>query len=73
MANQEKQERLTVSTDATDGHYIEVDRSRAEALKAYLAENGFSTTHHEGTPFDFLKLGSADPEEIQMLLDEWTG
>jgi hypothetical protein len=73
MSNQEKREKLTVSTDGTGRPYIMVDRSRAEALKDYLSENGFSTTHHEDTPFDVLRLGSADPEEVQKLLDEWIG
>lgn len=73
MADQEKREELTVRTDASGRPYVEVDRSRAEALREYLAENGFPSTHVEERDGDLLKLGNADAEEVQKLLDEWTG
>ena len=43
MTSQQKKENLTVSTDEAGRPYILVDRSRAEALRAYLSENGFSS------------------------------
>jgi hypothetical protein len=52
---------------------IRVERDRAQALKDYLAEQGFSSTRHEDSDFDILTLGNADPEEVQALVDEWTG
>ena len=73
MGNQDKKDELIVSTDETGRPYIMVDRSRAEALKDYLAENGFSSTHIKDDDGDFLNLGNADPEEVQSLVDEWTG
>jgi hypothetical protein len=73
MANQEKQEELAVSTDEAGRLYIMVDRSRAEILRDYLSENGFSSTHMEDDACDRLRLGYADPEEVQKLLDEWPG
>ena len=73
MTSQQKKENLTVSTDEAGRPYILVDRSRAEALRAYLSENGFSSTDVEEEECDLLKLGNADPEEVQKLLDEWTG
>jgi hypothetical protein len=73
MANQEKQEELVVNTDEAGRLYVRVDRSRAEILRDYLSENGFSSTHIEDDACDRLRFGYADPEEIQALLDEWPG
>ncbi len=73
MADQEKREPLTVTDDEKGRPCVPVDRSRAEALRAYLAENGFSSTHVEDEPCDRLILGNADREEVQKLVDEWDG
>jgi hypothetical protein len=73
MASQRKPEELAVSTDEAGRLCILVDRGRAERLRDYLSENGFSSTHIEGDACDHLRLGSADPEEVQKLLDEWPG
>ncbi len=73
MGNQKKKDQLIVSTDEAGRPCIMVDRSRAEALKDYLAENGFSLTHVKDDDGDFLKLGNADSEEVQSLVDEWAG
>jgi hypothetical protein len=70
MAGERK---LTVDTDGTGRTYIRVERSRTQALEEYLAEQGFSSTRHEESDFDVLTLGHADPEEVQMLVDEWKG
>ena len=63
MTSQQKKDNLTVSTDETGRPYILVDPSRAEALRAYLSENGFSSTHVEEEECDLLKLGNADPRK----------
>jgi hypothetical protein len=71
MANQEKQ--LAVTRDHEGRPCVLVDRSRAEALRAFLAENGFSSTHVKDDVCDRLTLGAADVEEVQKLVDEWSG
>jgi hypothetical protein len=75
-----RQPKLTVSTNGTAGPYIIVPTSRAQALRDYLAENGIQTTHDQGQLQsegkdleDVLNLGSADPKQVQRLLDAWTG
>ena len=73
MANQEKREDLAVGTDESGRLYVLVDRSRAGILRDYLSENGFSSTHIEDDTCDRLRLGYADPEEVQKLLGEWPG
>jgi hypothetical protein len=73
MADQEKRENLVVTQDEAGRPCILVDRSRAEALRAYLAENGFSSTHVKDDECDRLTLGNADAEEVQKLVDEWGG
>jgi hypothetical protein len=73
MADQEKREELAVTRDDEGRPCILVDRSRAEALRAYLAENGFSSTHVKDDECDRLTLGNADAEEVQKLVDEWGG
>jgi hypothetical protein len=73
MTSQEKPVALTVDTDESGRPCVMVDRSRAEALRTYLSENGFPSTHLESDRCDYLRLGHADPEEVQKLLDEWTG
>ena len=65
--------KLTVGTDGTGRTCIRVERSRTKALAEYLGEQGFSSTRHEDADFDVLTLGHADPEEVQALVDEWTG
>ncbi len=64
---------LTVETDEAGRPAVRVDKGRAQALKDYLAEQGFSSSRHEGSDFDVLTLGNADPEEVQKLVDEWDG
>ncbi len=64
---------LTVGTDGTGRTYVNVERSRAQALADYLGEQGFSSTRHEESDFDVLTLGNADLEEVQKLVDEWEG
>jgi hypothetical protein len=73
VADQEKREELTVTADEAGRTCIRVDRSRAEALRDYLHENGFPSTHVKNPDCDLLTLGSADPEEVQKLVDEWKG
>jgi hypothetical protein len=73
MTSQEKPQNLTVDTDEAGHPCVMVDRSRAETLRDYLSENGFSSTHIMDEPCDRLRLGNADPEEVQKLLDEWPG
>ncbi len=71
MADQQKQ--LAVTEDEAGRTCVLVDRSRAEALRAYLAENGFSSTHVKDDACDRLTLGNADAEEVRKLVDEWDG
>lgn len=73
MADQEKNEKLVVTQDEAGRPCILVDRSRAEALQAYLADNGFSSNHVKEDPCDRLTLGNADVEEVQALVDQWGG
>ena len=73
MADQEKREHLIVAEDEAGRPCLLVDRGRAEALRAYLAENGFSSTHVKDDECDRLTFGNADPEEVQMLVDQWGG
>jgi hypothetical protein len=65
MSTQRKPEELAVSTDEAGRLYIMVDRSRAEFLRDYLSENGFSSTHIGDDACDRLRLeppsGSARP------------